>query len=86
MWKAQRSAFSTASAFAVRRHKALPGSVLRLRRRAQRMILTLALRSSSLADAVYELSEQALDQAQQILFDALKGETRRRGGRPRKSC
>jgi hypothetical protein len=50
------------------------------------MILTLALRSSSLADAVYELSEQALDQAQQILFDALKGETRQRGGRPRRSC
>jgi hypothetical protein len=37
------------------------------------MIRTLALRSSSLADKVYELSEQALDQAQLILFDALTG-------------
>jgi hypothetical protein len=35
------------------------------------MIRTLVLRPSSLADTVYELSEQALDQAQQILFDVL---------------
>ena len=47
----------------------MPVSVLRLRQRAWCAIWTLALRSSSLAETVYELSELALDRLSRPLFD-----------------